>query len=722
MRRLNDQIDESESSSSDDIVIDMYKESKNPKNLKKIANQYETELQRKLERRSFIYSYPIPICVSDCLAFTFKSKLAIELCKKMNCNSLESYKDELRNAISSQYHLNHEFFRRSSIPFRSVLSIETLTPFVSTAPTHVESTFTSVLTEEQKQNFATIVDLIRAVDPSYEIDFLQWICCQLCNFKIDYSTLCSHSKVKCITLAQRLDRFSTKKKKKNDLLYWIVLNNENMIEFWPSNDGNSKKTEQSVFPPIQCDVISFNRDGSKMKIHTSPSTVACTVRPHDFKTFNRDLWEYNSLREKHVPFFQSLGCSMNDMPNSYIEGTVATIECPLTLVVRTVLNKKIINTDNCENVFDAFFTIYSHLKRVHELLTAVVVEDLQKVKKPELLFSENSVLTKFIQYFLQKYTKDYFEVVVSQILYEVDRNAPLNLKNENGPVKPEAIAGLLEKCVDIICSHSNIITPQLRHLTSIIQNFAIIKFGRKKFIYMALTAFYYLRFVKPMIVHPSQYDSNFHLSNENSNSLPEFAQLFQSFLHLNLHGDRGLFQTYPFLEAFKQRILALQDRFARFILSLPDVTRGLEYPIVQVDQFQDSIKTILQVISGNPDEFRRRLKKKEIKMEFSPAYYSIGHFIRNLSSDIQCIGLNDRNRTEPPDEGNTTITNEIIEPPSTPPRKHKHGKGSGKITLTQDGLVDSLTGAEITTPDKKRSRKRTLRTRRETEEEDGYSD
>ena len=592
------------------------------------------EILNRVRENVFIYSSPSSAIVPY-ISRSYQSQLAQNLVKKLNFQTFEEYKEKLKEAIESESRLQNDFFKYSITEFKTVLSIDTLEPFVTTDPVSVSDVFANHFSEELKLNIATVIDMIKTVAPLHDITLLRWIASALCKFKIDYSQICSSGDFKAITLAKRVDRFG-KKKQKNPNYYWIVLDNNNEIKFLQSHINNRVTPDVNEIKSIKCDVISFNKKGTKMKIHTSPASVACILKPYyKFDAIEREQWEYHLLRSKKVPFFQSIGYFtneiMHDIPKSYIEATENAIQCPLTLVVRALMSTKLINKQNADSIFDALITIYSYLKRIQELLTAILVEGV--VKDPNnsrKYISRNYLIDLFLRYFFNKFSQpDYFSLVIDPIIREINRVSRINLRSPDAD--GEILMQLLEKTLPIIMDNYDAISPQIRHFLSISQNFVIITFYKKGSIYNIITSVFFKSFIIPSI------------KEEDSGTPPtqvaiEYTKLLKTFLKLHL---KQLFAKYPALITFERRIIALQRKALDFIFSLPSIPRGLEYPVYQITEYQNSIQMILQTISDNNTVFKIRVKKAERTIENSPMVFGVAHFLRMLASTRQSSGLVD---------------------------------------------------------------------------------
>lgn len=665
-----------------------------------LSNDDDITYQDMLYQKTVFFT-DIPQFVRDVMFQNRKdpSDMSIKLCKRLKSSRstfqdfIEHFLNEVEERTTRKLSLKKEVFNGPicgiiSSQLKEVLKMDSIENFLVSTPADIKKKFESELHPKQRSNIATIIQIFNALESKkiFERTFLVWISFHMCRITLNYNEIGCDENYKCITQVYGKEKKKRSSKKK-EKIYWLLLGNGNELTICQNESQFQKEGA-----PIPVDLFSFtNKKGSmiQMNIHQFPKTIKMKFEVNlKDKAFDQSLWERGCLRVKKVPFFASLGYEKKPVYHpAYIEATTRAIMNPLSLVLRAIFsfdeehdNTTITRPCDCYEVFKAFFNVYLYHKRPHEMIHVMVVEGLLTsirwsdcAEGPQYLFpragiatfnqhrknkeeeedqnDENKIeedsekdklqsfLTFFALFFLEQYSDNYFQKVIREHLIEIINTGSLAEKHINISLK------LLKSFVNTIIQKKNEISPQIHHFATILQNFAVIHWGRKLELYKLLKEFFFDLYVYRMITDPRIWDNSFSVSNNNQTGR-EFLDLFDSLISPEVQFE----ERYPnFIDSI-HAVRELQNKMFEFIMNLPVINGEVTYQEVNNDQQEGAVAYILTIISKNPILFRTLLDNKKTRLNQSPIIYSVANFIRCLISTKQNIGMlddDDRELEEP---------------------------------------------------------------------------
>lgn len=659
------------------------------------SSDSDETFQKKLKEKIIIFTQP-PQYVYNAIDKNNKepSELSMKLRTRLGENSFTDFIERFKQEVEQRK--QYEGFEKFSGPvcgiissqLKQVLCLDTIEDFLAPDPSEVRHKFESILIQRQRSNLTSVIQIFGSLDPNLDLEheFFIWMITQMCRITINYDEVCCDKNYKCIGLVTRLE-----KKKKKEKTYWILLGNDNVLTIC---DSQGEKEGE----PIPVDLFSFSKknqekskkskDGKKpvifeINVHQYPSAIRTKfdVDMEKNPAFDRKLWEYDSLRSKKVPFYRSLGYFETKYHPSYIEAAAKCIMHPLALILRSVFSyddfhNPILNPSQSDEVFKSFFDLYLSQERAHEMINVMVVEGLldsiqvneaenTEGQKTSLFImegiehafarnpanqtpeqsqpgnnSKKSFLTFFTFWFLQKYSNNYFNRVICHIVTEIDLHPSFETKDVDETVN------LIKYFVNTIIDNYDQISPQIHHFASILQNFVIVQWDQKFYLYLILKEFFFDLYIYGMIKEPRFWDNKFTLPNHNKRSpdeIKETADKFIQMIDVFLSADKNFEHEYPMFKERMDDLLPLQERMHQFILRLPVLTLDHCYnQDVSVLQQQSAISFILMTISEHPKEYRELIRKKKTRLINTPIFYSVAYFIRCLVSDKDNFGLLDK--------------------------------------------------------------------------------
>lgn len=252
-------------------------------------------------------------------------------------------------------------------------------------------------------------------------------------------------------------------------------------------------------------------------------------------------------------------------------------------------------------------------------------------------YGKKSFLTFFTLWFLERYSNNYFNRVIQHIVNEIDRHPSLEEKNVD-----EAI-DLISFFVKTITDYEDQISPQIHYFANVLQNFVVVEWDKKLYLYEILKEFFFDLYIYRMIKEPRFWDNKFTYPNQSKRTPEEIKKTSSNFIQMIdvfLSTEKHIELEYEMFQNKADVLHKLQDKMFSFIMRLPVLT--LDHCFnqdVSVLQQQNAITYILMTISAHPKEFKELVRKKQTRLIETPIFYSVAHFIRCLVSDKQDYGL-----------------------------------------------------------------------------------
>jgi len=164
-----------------------------------------------------------------------------------------------------------------------------------------------------------------------------------------------------------------------------------------------------------------------------------------------------------------------------------------------------------DDVVDHLLTLLEDYNRTIEFLKWAISDEIeQKSVEPGTLFRSNTIATKFISYYFQRYGKDYLKLTLqTKINSVIKENLPWEVdaeKLEPGFDVEQNMNRLMTTCkefLDIIVSSIDRVPKQFRVILNYIRKSVGARFP--EMMDKMVGAFFFLRFLCPAIVTPDRY-------------------------------------------------------------------------------------------------------------------------------------------------------------------------------------------------------------------------
>jgi hypothetical protein len=393
--------------------------------------------------------------------------------------------------------------------------------------------------------------------------------------------------------------------RKKKALYWVVVTPSNELQMWPVGDTTTPATAFTV------EHITAAPRGSSLSIWKSPSELG--VRLSTGEQLVRDTWV-----APDPPFARSLPFYAQSLPPDLIPAFQRALCDPDTFVLQAALDT--VPTATAYDAVQDLFTVFAGAGNVHRFILIVCA----------LHFGQRSIagapgkshVDALIRFYFQTFGKHLHEHIIPPIVRRIIEMGDLGLK-EGESVVVEGVRELLKMALGRILSGLEMVPNQIRHLASVLRSCATTCFRGRRFVFDALSDFFYKWFICASIVDGGGSGPDFAAL---SDLLGPFVKLLQIPLSLELL-DSGCRELVDLNDTM---IAAFEDIY-NFVLSAASIEHAAVYERPSHEAMADASKRLLERISQSRTVFiRKYVDLYEGHQEKTAATFAMSDFISKM--------------------------------------------------------------------------------------------
>ena len=350
-----------------------------------------------------------------------------------------------------------------------------------------------------------------------------------------------------------------------------------------------------------------------------------------FVPISNDLlqeWE----RAPNVPFPTTLISVPKPIPLNLYEALYHAITEDDLLILRTLAHSSVTKIRDGIELSDALFNIFSYAGKVHPMLVALIGMEFENPSlSAATVLRSNSHLTNMFKTFSTRFGKKYYDNFLKHLVKYIQDNGDIGLADPPHANEKRVEKMLFTSLKNIAASYDQV-PPEFKHICSILKQIAALRFNSKEAVFNAISAFFCLRFVTPILVDPSNFDENIKFDEKfKSSVMVPFSQLLQMPLNLTLlHSKMQVFSKWN--ERLKNHMF---PKLKTFIYSLCSITEIPEYSAPSIEELQKSLDIVFQIITSNRENFNKRyrelLNNKDGRL--SVIRWEFGSFISDFFSN-----------------------------------------------------------------------------------------
>lgn len=478
--------------------------------------------------------------------------------------------------------------------------------------------FTSILTKmfpldpvrvfeqypEMKSSFAAIASLVR--ENTMNNGFIEWIGQELTPTEWHNNTSYEGRHFKKCGIYEKHKTVI----RSNDP-NWALVTPDNIFKLIKVDNG------QEIMK-FHVDHIDRSRSGNSVRVWSDKNTIGVRLI-----TADRSLKESWLMKEPPMPLF--LPYFNSHAPKELFDSFYQALISPDTYVLRAMLHHEVLRMKNAGQSMKDLFTIFSNEGLVHQFLTTVVATEFKQSALTEnTILRGNSHLTSLFKVYNELFGQEFYKKILRPIIDRVDEAGNLGIKEQ----KTENITlvyELLNFAIDTFLSGQKYISPQFRHMASVLKTMTITLLRTKHAVFNALSNFVCLRYTTAIVTNPAEFDRDGKQTKDMTGISVPFAQLLQ--IPFNL---QPLTERYGYLGDFNEKIIDRYEEIYNFVIAVADINEKVEYPKPSKEELHKAIERLLKNISETKEAFLRRFKDFSENDFANHASFAISDLISKL--------------------------------------------------------------------------------------------
>jgi len=313
-----------------------------------------------------------------------------------------------------------------------------------------------------------------------------------------------------------------------------------------------------------------------------------------------------SIFEKKRPHFFIFLTEIHDaIPFEVFEGIYTMLSHPDMIALRSLINPEVVLKEEIPLIIDPLIDIMNYAQRTTIFIGSVFSIAFESIKTPDDVFSEGSLILSLTDAFVRRFISPYYKGFIQRLIYYIDSKECISVNDMH------SFEVLFFTIIKYIVSSLSLLPPEIRHIASMLQAYASIKFNNKVLVLQLISEFY-SRFLCEIISNPQKYDPM--ILVQHPNHLEQITKLLNVVIHLK-----------PLTDEFAQWNRRLEKHtFAKiedFLISISDIhylsqnEEGInfvkntapDYPIPHQDVVVQSIRVLIPIISKNVRSFSHSL-------------------------------------------------------------------------------------------------------------------
>ncbi|OHT12256.1 GTPase-activator protein [Tritrichomonas foetus] len=368
--------------------------------------------------------------------------------------------------------------------------------------------------------------------------------------------------------------------------FWAELDHANQFTLYLIQ--NSKL---NIITQCECKSIVLKRKGTIISINNSEGESVKKIIPID--PIQCELWE--KINTSTPPSFPLMLTTIErPLPDTLIPAFYEALISDDLLVLRALLHYKVTKITNGTALTEALLDVFAHAGKVNELLLAFIGTEFASPSLTiNLILRSNSQLTNLFKVYFKRYGTNYYDNFLKKIIKYVDKAGDLSIKNPINAPESRVKAVLFTTLKHIIRSGVDI-SPQMRHIASILKAGISLRFNSKQAVYNALSGYFCLRYIGSALTDPKKIDPDIELEHDPSLVLIPFSSLLMNIF--NLLPLAGRFEAF---NIWNQRLKKhMFPKIVDFVISIAELEQIPVYDPPSPERLHEALDIILNELTS----------------------------------------------------------------------------------------------------------------------------
>jgi hypothetical protein len=432
----------------------------------------------------------------------------------------------------------------------------------------------------------------------------------------------------------------------NRPMYWATLNSDNLFELF-----KIESDRLLLWISFELGEARPSASGHSMRIFSIDGILFGDLQPldpADVAAFAASSKSDQTIKVPPTVFFEG-----NVHPESFYYSFYQQLICDDLILLQTITDVTVCRVSDFPDLGEVLFNVFAYAGRINLLFTALTaIEFSDPALEMSGILLRNSHLTGLFEAVGSRFGAEYYRCVVAKLKEYVMRAGDLQIRSATN-CNPHHVQKVVVTVLKAIMQSGSFIPEQLRHVGSVLRAMVGYRFNRVQAVVNALSGFFCLRFLTPMIMEnntqwePSEERKSSHSidpaasgeigSARSSSAAPKrlsgsdqflsFAQVLQVPLNITLyHGNYA-----QFAQAHHHLIRHIFPQLIPFTLSIADFDKEPDYPPPSKEDVQKAIGFLVSAICKSREKFSRRFAElHKTSSERSPASYAFGAFLMSF--------------------------------------------------------------------------------------------
>lgn len=409
-------------------------------------------------------------------------------------------------------------------------------------------------------------------------------------------------------------------KRKGD--FWIVLDMHNRFFVQVPGSGG----EMTIVGSGRVSSVAVEEKQKAVKLLDPAGEVLLRFTPKEPSQV--EIWK-TILTKDPVPFPVRLTSKMDgQIPSQIVPALYEALIADDMLVLRTLTHYSVVKVAEGVPLSFALLDIFAYAGKVNQFLVAMVGNEFNNESlKPTSVLRVNSHLTNLFKVWNERFGKEYVQAVIKKMIDFVDSFGDLGLTDPETCDEHGAKKSLLT-CLRAVLNSQEHVSPEMRHLASILKSVSGCRFNRKQATFNTLSGYFFLRFVTALFTCPEGFDKSIKLTDGLTKVITHFSPLLQS--PFNLISFGGKYNRFSGWNRYIQK--KIFPDLVNFAFSVAEIDEVPEYPAPPRERLEKSLETVLRFMSASGDRFVKRFNDllKERADLVQPVGWNVGAFVQSL--------------------------------------------------------------------------------------------
>ena len=388
-----------------------------------------------------------------------------------------------------------------------------------------------------------------------------------------------------------------RKVRKEKRLFWAEVDSTGQFTLYLSENG-----QISDHFHCQCGGIKVSKDNVTVTVLDEKGHHLKRFEPVD--AWQGQLWTGLDWKSRDsgtpAPLFMATTVERPILPR-FLPAVYQAVTANDLFLLRALIHFSVTKIPDHMEMCEALLDIFAHAGKVTQLLLCLCSAEFNSISlTPETILRSNSILTTMMKVFILRFAGKYTENVLVRLAKYVAERGDLKIGNPNA--NEEQVKPVVSTVLSTIFRSGSEITPEVRHIASILRACATSRFNSKMGTYCTLSGFFNLRYMCPFFTNPTVYTTELQISeNIIQQTLVPLSGLL---LHIaNLCPMAGRFEPFSVWNTkLKERHF---PDLVNFILSIGDINEQPEYEPPSDERLREALLRVVSQMSKSHEAFFR---------------------------------------------------------------------------------------------------------------------